>query len=379
MLLEDLAKELVDVTSELIGGRTVNIMNTKGIIIASTETERIGSFHQGALEAVLTGKPVNIQKDQLFRYQGAREGCNMPLRVNGSIIGAVGIYGDPEEIRYLAHLLEGYATKYFQLEAMVSPRLADWELRGRILRHLLSPTDSSMTAAASLMQAQNIRMSLPVTVAVVSTRSGAPMTFDQGRFLPTFLEQFLEPRQDVWGIVNDRLVILLSHREASLSASLSQALSEDGSMAGYRLCISSPRSTLWDIQHGYEQASILDAASPEPFNDIRQLPSRCLYMLSHTAATECGFLEDLCRKARSSFSPQELEVLLRTAQCYYESGRKVNQASAQLFVHKNTLQYRVRRLLEALDLNHCSDFQQEYLIRLLIEHCKRNQSLRAWK
>ena len=106
MLLEDLAKELVPVTSELLGGRTLNVMNTSGIIIASTEKERIGTFHQGALEAVQTGRTVNITKEQVSRYAGAKEGCNMPLRLNGEIIGAVGIYGNPEEIAYLARMWE---------------------------------------------------------------------------------------------------------------------------------------------------------------------------------------------------------------------------------------------------------------------------------
>ena len=67
MLLDELAKELVEVTSSLVGGRTINIMNPEGIIIASTEHERVGSFHQGAREAVRTGKIVNISKDQVDR------------------------------------------------------------------------------------------------------------------------------------------------------------------------------------------------------------------------------------------------------------------------------------------------------------------------
>lgn len=81
MLLEELAKDMVEVTSALIGGRTINIMNTDGVIIASSERERIGSYHQGAREAVRTGKVVNIRKDQLDRYPGAKEGCNMPLQI----------------------------------------------------------------------------------------------------------------------------------------------------------------------------------------------------------------------------------------------------------------------------------------------------------
>ena len=138
MLLEEMGIELVEVTSALVGGRTINIMNTDGLIVASSEHNRIGSYHQGAIEAVQTGKVVNIRADQLDRYPGAKEGCNMPLRVNGEIIGVVGIYGDPEEIQDIAHLLEVYATKYFQLETLLQPRLAQNTLRSRLLLSLLS-------------------------------------------------------------------------------------------------------------------------------------------------------------------------------------------------------------------------------------------------
>ena len=151
MLLEELAKDLVDVTSSLIGGRTINIMNTDGVIVASTERDRIGSFHQGARDAVRTGKVVNIRRDELERYPGAKEGCNMPLRLNGSIIGAVGIYGNPEEIQDVAHLLEVYAAKYYQLEALLRPRLSESVLREQLLTSLLSPPNSSMSAATNLM------------------------------------------------------------------------------------------------------------------------------------------------------------------------------------------------------------------------------------
>ena len=115
MLIEKVAKELVEVSSGLLGGRTVNIMDVNGTIVASTEKERVGSFHQGAKEAIETGRQVIIRKDQLGQYPGAREGYNMPLRVNGSVIGAVGIFGTQQELQYLAPLLELYAfsSPYF--------------------------------------------------------------------------------------------------------------------------------------------------------------------------------------------------------------------------------------------------------------------------
>ena len=45
MLLEELAEDLVSATSGLLDGRIINIMNPDGIIIASTQPERIGTFH----------------------------------------------------------------------------------------------------------------------------------------------------------------------------------------------------------------------------------------------------------------------------------------------------------------------------------------------
>ena len=122
MLLDDLAKELVSFTSDLMEGRTINIMNTEGIIIASTEEHRIGSFHQGALEAARPGKPVAIEPDQLSRYPGAKQGYNMPITIEGEIIGVIGVFGNPSEIKPLARLLEVFAMKYYQLEVQIKFR-----------------------------------------------------------------------------------------------------------------------------------------------------------------------------------------------------------------------------------------------------------------
>ena len=39
------AQDFVEATSKLVKGRTINIMDRRGCIVASTEKERIGTFH----------------------------------------------------------------------------------------------------------------------------------------------------------------------------------------------------------------------------------------------------------------------------------------------------------------------------------------------
>mgnify|MGYP001028973113 FL=1 len=375
MLLEELAKELVDVTSGLLGGRTVNVMNTKGVIVASTDAARVGTFHQGAMEAVRTGRPVVIARDQLERYPGAKEGCNMPLRVSGAIIGVVGIYGDPTEIQYLARLLEVYAAKYYQLEAMTRPRLAEGELRGRLLHCLLAPTDESIASARSLLEAMQLQLAFPLTAAVVSSQ-GEAMALRQEHLIGCLAGcGILRPKRDVWGVVDDRLVLLRDGGSAYWARLRQQ--DPDFLREQFRLSVSDPCNNLWEIHTAYAQAAALDACAAESFNDMGQLSTRCGYMLYRTAAGESAFLEGLYGKLLAVFRGRELETALQTAEAYYDCGRSVSRAAEHLYIHKNTLQYRVRRLLEVLDLGGCAGFQQEYLVRLLLEHHKRKQGLRA--
>ena len=368
MLLEELAKDLADVTSSLIGGRTINIMNTDGVIVASTERDRIGSFHQGARDAVRTGKVVNIRRDELERYPGAKEGCNMPLRLNGSIIGAVGIYGNPEEIQDVAHLLEVYAAKYYQLEALLRPRLSESVLREQLLTSLLSPPNSSISAATNLMNTLNIRFQFPVYTFVFSASENAG---DRELFesLCPSLEVlgFLNRQCDVWGIVDGRLVLLCSQLE---NRDIDQLLTLSGQ--GFRVNLGLPCLHLWEIQEAYYQAALLDSVSKQPKNDIRHIQTRCLFLLGSTAAGETAFLENLFQMLKTAFSDEEIRILMHSVNTYYNCARSISAAAEQLFIHKNTLQYRIRRVLEALEITKLPAFWQEYLLRLLALHTQSN-------
>ena len=179
----------------------------------------------------------------------------------------------------------------------------------------------------------------------------------------------LRPKRDVWGVVDERLVLLRSG--GGSWEGLETLFGE------FRLSVSDPCASLWEIHTAYGQASTLDVCSGNAFNDMREIATRCSYLLYSTAAGESAFLENLYQKLLSAFQGQDLEAALKTIRTYYDCGRSVSQAAAALYIHKNTLQYRVRRFLEALDLTKRTGFQQEYLVRLLLEHHKRKQGLRA--
>lgn len=225
MLLEELAEDLVSATSGLLDGRIINIMNPDGIIIASTQPERIGTFHKGARDAAVSGKPVSIRPDQIQEYSGAREGYNMPLRVGGNIIGVVGIYGEPSEIRYLAHLVEVYTEKYYQLEALIRPQYAQGALKSILLSKLLEGSAKSIAEAETLIKSRNLTLRYPVRVALLADNDGKNLTAQQAEveFHRWESAGALSGTEDLWSLIDGRLILLLSDRPGRKAEEIGRA------------------------------------------------------------------------------------------------------------------------------------------------------------
>ena len=96
MLFPDLANKIVREVRRLI---TENIIiNIQGVIIASTDTERIGQFHEGALRCANQKKTVIITTEDERQLQGVKAGMNLPLLFHDEVIGVIGITGEPENI-----------------------------------------------------------------------------------------------------------------------------------------------------------------------------------------------------------------------------------------------------------------------------------------
>ena len=368
MQLEELARDMVVLTSALVGGRTINVMNTDGIIIASSDPARVGSYHHGAREAVMKGSAVNIYKNQLEYYHGAKEGCNMPLRVNGVIVGVVGIYGNPDEIQELAHLLEEYVSKYFQLESLLQPIGSEEAIRGMILANLFSPSEENLATAGSLMDRLQIRLTYPVLVAVLEAPE--PLTLEQQE--KDFVRElesrgFADRHKDIWGILNKRMVLVASHEEGRSIQPL-----KDLASLGYRVSLGRQAATAWEIKAGYQQAALLSSGAEEAWQDMADLSTRCRYLLYQAASEGTELLDFLATRFTGAFSVDEQQMLLESARIYYEEERSVSRAAERLFVHKNTLQYRIKRLMKALEIEEFPAFWQEYIVRLMIRRFSMN-------
>lgn len=100
----ELARDITNRTMKIIPFN-VNVMDANGTILASGNPLRIGELHAGALLALARKTTVEIDAKAAKNMYGAKPGINLPLMVNGQVCGAVGLSGTPSEVRQFGELV----------------------------------------------------------------------------------------------------------------------------------------------------------------------------------------------------------------------------------------------------------------------------------
>jgi carbohydrate diacid regulator len=171
-LSRELAQRVVDQVAPTLE-HNVNVMDRTGIIIASSDPSRLGSFHPGAHEASATGHPAVIRDGE--EPQGARPGVNLPLAIDGEIVGVVGLTGHPEEVMPVAQVLvltiELLLTRERELDATARREARDRDLLSRLVNGRLR-ADAAATALA--VEAPGIRAPWRLSAVMAPESAGAP-------------------------------------------------------------------------------------------------------------------------------------------------------------------------------------------------------------
>lgn len=101
-----LANNIVKEMKKIIG-KDLNFIDSNGIIIASTNLERVNTFHEGAKEAISKNKTIKIMRDN--EYNGAKKGINLPLKFNKELVGVIGISGETKEVEKYGQIIKKMA------------------------------------------------------------------------------------------------------------------------------------------------------------------------------------------------------------------------------------------------------------------------------
>ncbi|MDD3676505.1 MAG: sugar diacid recognition domain-containing protein [Thauera propionica] len=367
MLLLDasLAQSIVDRTMQILHAN-VNVMDARGIIIASGDPARIGAHHEGAMMVLAQGRTVEIDDALASRLHDARPGINLPLRADGTIVGVIGLSGAPDAIRQFAELLRMAAETMLEQARLMQVIARDLRLREEFVLQFVgiaTPTPALEDWARKLGVDPDLpRVAVLVALDPVGDDATALLAGQQraldviGRAEPGALCAPVSLREivgllPVSGGGDDP--VRLHERVHALLVRL-----RDGSPLPLRLGLGGVFPGRDGLVRSYQSARTVLRVGH------RRQPERALHCYSDQmlavllAGLGEGWQADELRRPLQRLAEHDRDgVLRRTLAAWFAHDMKSSLAARALHVHRNTLDYRLRRIGEfsGLDLTHLDD------------------------
>jgi len=334
----ELAQDIVDRAMAILPCN-VNVMDSQGLILGSGEAERINTRHEGAQLVLANGRIVELDVEAAKCLKGVQPGVNLPLMLDGRLIGVLGLTGDPQQLRTYGELVRMtaemlLAQRHLQVEQQWRRQRCD-----DLLALLLGGSGDSPRLVDEARQL-GLKPNLPRIACLFELRGGPPAEA---------LSAWLMSRYpDSWCVSPARQSLLWC-RPAAVPLDEPRLL-ERLQRHGWdveRLALGGPAQSLEQLRRSYRRVRDLLAYGREVLPDERLL-SLARYRLPallwrHRNDDALDELLEPLQRIRAKDASGQLLLTLR-AWCAHDGQ---SQACAEaLGIHRNSLRYRLERIAE---------------------------------
>ena len=334
MLTRDIAQTIVLETALRLN-RNINIMNEKGIIIASCDSSRIDDIHEGALEVLKSGETLIIPFNEKGVWRGAHPGINLPIVFQDRIVGVIGITGDPEDIRELGGIVK-MITELMIKEKFIASQL-EWKLRTKemIIEELLksSPSSSNIERWLNLIE---LKLQPPFITHVIqmTDRSITNQT------LTNKIEGIIGEKHGLVGFINiNRMFIAFSgFTQEEADKKLQNIYNELKKLKlNFRLAYSTSFKSMNKFNQSYIDCDLALQISDQAedfisFADVE--PKALIYKIDRTWGER--FTNRIMNKTLLKYA--------HTLEALFKNNLNIQQTADDLYIHRNTLIYQLSKI-----------------------------------
>ncbi|MCZ0703018.1 carbohydrate diacid regulator [Natronobacillus azotifigens] len=356
-----LAQEIVEQMKQIIN-QEVNYMNQKGVIIASTDPNRIGNFHGGAKTVIETNQKLIIDYDKQFT--GTKKGINVPVKMENETIGVIGITGEKEEVEKYGEIIKKM-TEILIKENYLNTLSFRKREQDRLLIETLRQHKQWDEQTKIQLNLLDFDRSLNYTCVV-----GKPSSyFSNQEHVYHGLDHYFTHNQSChYAVLQDTVYLLFKTNHAATVTNelnkLNHFLFHELKL-NYHFGISPVENLAVTIYQHFKQAehaltwALVEAQSIVFYQDMD------LGLLITTLKTEAktAFVD----KMLGAIPENEREKLKEILLTYGANNKSITKSCETLFIHKNTCQYRLNKLKDytGYDPKDINDYVKLYLAFIL--------------
>ncbi|MEG1603695.1 MAG: sugar diacid recognition domain-containing protein [Cloacibacillus sp.] len=351
-------RSAIAIVHEISGiiGEQVNMMDVNGIIIASTDPDRINTFHGGA-KRVVEEKLDELVVHRDGEYEGAKQGTNLPITFRDEIVGTIGVTGPYEKVEKYGQIIKKM-TEILILDIAMSEQLnVESRARTRFLSEWIHGAQNEITPTMvnNGLRLFIIDITLPrrlMLISVIPNEAGADAATHQ-RTIDAVEKKIHDHLryQDEANLVfrsDSYLVCLTTTVSDEKMLALADCLKKDTEKeAAVTLVIGIDAAA-----PNYQQIGAAFTRAQKALATCLRSPSRQprLYasLNMEIFASELSEMtkREYIRRIFRGCSTEQIAEYTAQLEVYYECEGSITKAAEKLLIHKNTLQYRLKKLAE---------------------------------
>ena len=328
----------------------INLFDTNGIIVASTDASRIGTGHDGARLAVQIKQTVSI--DDEHQFEGARNGINVPVLFDDSVVAVIGITGVREEVEPFGNVIKKM-TEILIRENLEQVTRFDQRLMMTNLTTMLTQPRRDEGLAAYLSSTLGVDLKRPRRAAV-----GRPMDGDDAMPTPDSLYMTLRRHMErmphtLYSVTAQECCLLIDDGDCPDPTSTLAALQTDIEHAcGQRIGFGIGETTGAGIDYrtSYDQACV--SVSWQQFTGRDGIASYDdlgdgVLVSSIPPDSADQFVDYVF----AGLTDEQIDAFAVTFDAYTRHNGSIVHAADELFLHKNTLQNRLNKIFRETGYN----------------------------
>ena len=366
--------------------RNINIIDLQGIVIASSNPKRIGTFHEGGRLCAASGEEVIITEQNKRLYRGCKEGINLPIQYKRKTIGIVGITGNPDEIKSYGLLVKELVELIVQEnESRYTRELHDQALMNFILELIKGAGDKDEQAyvgRAKLLGVKDLRNKVLIVGSLCDLTKDLEEINEikiqetKQKVLEFIRNQYQKEEVITFYLYDENFIMLLpsaSSNKEDLINLRKQILKE------FNVVVSFVRSEecihYKDYLKNYnkvERAVVINKNQKNK-EGIILVEEYGIQLLIHSIsnADKQQYLETY-QLFFNQNKNKLMEELIETVKAYFENNMNIGNTAEVLYVHRNTIGYRINRLKEQFGVDVTKPYE---CMKLYIAICLNEQPL----
>lgn len=330
----DIASKIVKDMKNIIN-QDLNFIDVKGTIIASTDSKRCGTKHEAALKCVSTNSVIVINSD--YEYIGSKKGINIPVHLDNEIVGIIGITGDRNEVEKYGKIIKSMTEILIKEAWLKEMSMKKREYNRNVIETLLFSNHKNIDFYSSVKQ--------PYSVIVGNIDN----KFENNEDLYKILEAHLSfSKKNIFTITSNEIIILMNENHKKYIRDIVigiQTRLVECFKFNFKFGIGKlVENNINDFKKSYLEGKNALQYITNFETDKNVVLYSELDLGIFFPSLDSYKISEFLKKVFKNLSEKEIESFYEIFLVYKNNNGSIKEASEELYMHKNTLQYQLNKL-----------------------------------